>query len=307
MAATRRVRPRRCGRSRTCFSAFPTSRPTTSFIPTSSFAWAERYGTATAKSWRSSAAEGEATRSRLPMIPRSLPKQWQRRFLGDLNQATFESLFGIDHERLSQAGEEIRTGKGTLGELLFAAGAGLAGLRRAQQTLQQGLDDLFKPRAQNPRINKALTELENSQKELKRQQLTIEEWQQRDGAYREALADAERLREQIRKDRVEHGRLNADQVSDSLDRPAPAPDAASWQKLGDSVRLRDGFGAEFRAAQDKRTLAEHAIAKARAAIEEIKASLAALNPSRSSARISRARSRLFKSDWGRSRRRAAIG
>ncbi len=76
-----------------------------------------------------------------------VPEEWQRRFLGDLNQATFESLFGIDHERLSQAGEEIRTGKGTLGEMLFAAGAGLAGLRRAQQTLQQGLDDLFNPRA----------------------------------------------------------------------------------------------------------------------------------------------------------------
>lgn len=76
----------------------------------------------------------------------TIPEEWRRRFLGDLNQQTFESLFGIDHERLSQAGEEIRTGKGVLGELLFAAGAGLAGLRRAQQTLQQGLDDLFKPR-----------------------------------------------------------------------------------------------------------------------------------------------------------------
>ena len=64
--------------------------------------------------------------------------QWQRRFLGELNQATFESLFGIDHERLSQAGEEIRSGKGTLGELLFAAGAGLAGLRRAQQAFNKG-------------------------------------------------------------------------------------------------------------------------------------------------------------------------
>ena len=42
-----------------------------------------------------------------------VPDQWQRQFLGDLNQATFESLFGINHERLSQAGEEIRTGKGT--------------------------------------------------------------------------------------------------------------------------------------------------------------------------------------------------
>ena len=43
-------------------------------------------------------------------------------FLGGLNQETFKTLFGIDHERLTQAGEEIRTGKGRLGELLFAAG-----------------------------------------------------------------------------------------------------------------------------------------------------------------------------------------
>ena len=39
-----------------------------------------------------------------------------------MNQETFETLFGIDHERLTQAGEEIRTGQGHLGEMLFAAG-----------------------------------------------------------------------------------------------------------------------------------------------------------------------------------------
>ena len=49
------------------------------------------------------------------------------RFLGGMNQETFETLFGIDHERLTQAGEEIRTGQGHLGEMLFAAGAGLGG------------------------------------------------------------------------------------------------------------------------------------------------------------------------------------
>ncbi len=34
------------------------------------------------------------------------------RFLSGMNQETFETLFGIDHERLTQAGEEIRTGQG---------------------------------------------------------------------------------------------------------------------------------------------------------------------------------------------------
>jgi uncharacterized protein YhaN len=208
-----------------------------------------------------------------------IPEEWRRRFLGDLNQAAFESLFGIDHERLSQAGEEIRTGKGILGELLFAAGAGLAGLRRAQQSLQQGIDDLFKPRAQNPRINKVLTELEDAQKEWKRQQLTIEEWQQRDGAYRESLSDAERLREAIRKSRVEHGRLTRIKSAIPLITRRQQL-AGELAKLGDFVRLRDSFGAEFRAAQDKRALAEHAIARARAAIAEIAASLRLLDTPR---------------------------
>ncbi len=92
-----------------------------------------------------------------------------------MDKDTFEALFGIDHERLTQAGEEIRTGQGRLGELLFAAGAGLAGLSQAQKTLQQGLDELFKPRAQNPRINKVLAEFREAQEELKRYQLPSED------------------------------------------------------------------------------------------------------------------------------------
>ena len=185
-----------------------------------------RRRTAAAQHWRRAgdyaAAGGEVTLLRGSDDSLVVAEGWQRRFLGDLTQESFQSLFGIDHERLSQAGEEIRTGKGTLGEMLFAAGAGLAGLCRAQQTLQQSLDDLFKPRAQKSRINKALTELENSQKELKRQQLTIEEWQERDSSYREASAGAERLREQLRKDRIEHARLKRVMSAIPLIAPSPA-------------------------------------------------------------------------------------
>src|SRR5262249_7848873 len=34
------------------------------------------------------------------------------RYLAGLDAAAFETLFGIDHERLARAGEEIRTGQG---------------------------------------------------------------------------------------------------------------------------------------------------------------------------------------------------
>ena len=51
-------------------------------------------------------------------------------------------------------------------------------------------------------------------------------------------------------------------------------------ELGDVIRLRDDFGAEFRKAQDQLRLAEHTITQSRAAIEEIDAQLAQLDPPR---------------------------
>ncbi len=129
------------------------------------------------------------------------------RFLGGLSRETFHALFGIDHERLTAAGEEIRTGHGHLGELLFAAGSGLAGLRQAQETLEQNLEALFKPQGKNPRINKALAEFRETQQELKQNQLSSTEWHEHDRAYHEALSKAEGLRDAIRKSRSEQVRL----------------------------------------------------------------------------------------------------
>lgn len=184
------------------------------------------------------------------------------RFLGGIGQDTFEALFGIDHERLTRAGEEIRTGQGRLGEILFAAGAGLAGLRLAQEKLQQGLDDLFKPRAQNPRINKALTELREAQDELKQHQLPSEDWQQHDRSYRDAIEESERLRVRIRAARGDQGRLKRIQSA--------IPIVAHRQRLtqdrdalGEVIRLRDEFGDEYRKSLDQLRLAEPAIAAVR--------------------------------------------
>ncbi len=201
------------------------------------------------------------------------------RFIGGINKDTFEALFGIDHERLARAGEEIRTGQGRLGELLFAAGAGLAGLRRAHETLQKGLDELFKPRAQNPRINKTLTDLRDAQEELKQHQLPGEEWHRHDRSYREALEESEGLRGRIRAERGDQARLK--RIKSAI--PIVARRRRLAQELasmGDVIRLRDDFGDEFRKAMDQLRLSDPAIASAREAIEEIDAQLAGLDPPR---------------------------
>ncbi len=153
--------------------------------------------------------------------------------------------------------------------MLFAAGAGLAGLSQAQKTLHEELDELFRPRGQNPRINKALTELRGVQDELKRRQLSSEEWLKHDRAYHEAAIAAEQIREQVRKSRAEQGRLK--RIKSAM--PLVARRRRLMQELdelGDVIRLRDDFGDEFRNAQDQLRQAEHTIDQiAQDALEEI--------------------------------------
>jgi uncharacterized protein YhaN len=199
------------------------------------------------------------------------------RFMGGMSQEMFETMFGIDHERLTRAGEEIRTGQGQLGELLFAAGAGLAGLSQAQKTLHDRLEELFKPRGQNPRINKALAELHAIQQELKRTQLSSDEWQKHDRIYHETSSKAEQIREQVRKARGQQGALKRIKSAISLVASRRRL-TAELNELGSVIRLRDDFGKELGKAQDQLRLAEHTIARSRAAIEEIDVQLVQLDP-----------------------------
>ncbi len=208
-----------------------------------------------------------------------VPDDRLARFLGGLNRDTFEALFGIDHERLTQAGEEIRTGHGQLGELLFAAGSGLAGLRQAQEKLQQDLESLFKPQGKNPRINKTLAEFRESQDELKRNQLSSTEWLEHDREYHEAVRKAAGLHEEVRAARAEHGRIM--RIRKAI--PLVARRRLLIQQLielGDVIRLRDDFGAEFRETQNQLGLAEQTIKQTRLEIADIDARLRQLDPPR---------------------------
>lgn len=129
----------------------------------------------------------------------------------------------------------------------------------------------------HPRINKGLTEFRDAQEELKQHQLPSEEWQRHDRAHREAVDESEYLRAQIRSTRGEQARLKRT--------TSGIPIVARRRRLlrdrdelGDVIRLRDDFGAEFRNAQDQLRLAEQTIDQARAAIAEINAQLTHLDP-----------------------------
>src|SRR5262245_2579618 len=87
-----------------------------------------------------------------------IPDQQLTKFLGNLDQAQFEQLFGLDADRLRQGGEEIAEGKGDLGSLLFAAGAGMKGLRALSQDLESRQHELYRSGGRTQHITEAMRE-----------------------------------------------------------------------------------------------------------------------------------------------------
>ena len=76
--------------------------------------------------------------------------------LGGLPQAVFRTMFGLDHDRLRAGGEQLRQGRGELGESLFQASFGGAGVHRLLQELKQEADALFRPTGRLPALNEAI-------------------------------------------------------------------------------------------------------------------------------------------------------
>ncbi|QTA80882.1 AAA ATPase-like domain-containing protein [Desulfonema limicola] len=107
-------------------------------------------------------------------------------FLGNVDEGLFAAMFGIDHQGLVRGGEEIIRGGGNMGQVLFAAGAGISDFRKIQAQLMEEADDLFKPAARNPLINAGILDFNQVRKSMKDAQLNDQEWAAHDRALREA-------------------------------------------------------------------------------------------------------------------------
>lgn len=96
--------------------------------------------------------------------------------LQGLDLDRFRSQFGINYEQLVDGGREIVAGKGSVGELLFSAGAGIAGIHRLRDQLKKEAELLFSPRGINQRIAVQIKELERLKQERKTAVLATDRW-----------------------------------------------------------------------------------------------------------------------------------
>src|SRR5713226_6948664 len=116
-------------------------------------------------------------------------------------------MFGLDHTTLVRGGEAIVQGGGEIGQILFAAGAGIADLRAVQRSLEEEADKLFSSRGRNPTINQALSELEAARKQLREHELPTSQWLAHDKALGEAQRSKREVERELQVRQCERNRL----------------------------------------------------------------------------------------------------
>ena len=67
-------------------------------------------------------------------------------FVAGADRGFCERMFSLDHERLRQGGREILEAQDEIGQMLFSAGAGIAGLRDRLRELDEEADALWASR-----------------------------------------------------------------------------------------------------------------------------------------------------------------
>ncbi|MBC7951117.1 MAG: AAA family ATPase [Rhodospirillaceae bacterium] len=93
-------------------------------------------------------------------------------------RAFFTGMFGLDHVRLRQGGEEIHSAKGDLGQSLFQAGAAIRDLHAVLGKLEADSAQLFSPQGRNPRINAGISQYKDARSEMTKGALKGDAWTQ---------------------------------------------------------------------------------------------------------------------------------
>ncbi len=137
-----------------------------------------------------------------------------RKFIGDIDEQVFATMFGIGHEELVRGGEEIIKGGGDVGQALFAAGSGISRLSRVRMELQAEAEALFTPAASTREINKAISNFRETQKLLRESQLPGQEWERHHTALDEAMKRREKVDRGLQELETEHHRL--ERIRDAL-------------------------------------------------------------------------------------------
>jgi uncharacterized protein YhaN len=176
-----------------------------------------------------------------------IPEELLRSFVPIESRDVFQTMFGLDAERLQQGGEELLKGRSQFGQLLFSAAAGIEGLHEILEKLNDEAEKLFKPRASTATIAKILDRLKESKDRLREAQVSLTDWNKLQEEHEDARAESSRLESEILLRQSETERFKRIQMSLGLLRKR-ADLCEHLSVVGDARILRDGFATDYQIA-----------------------------------------------------------
>ncbi len=107
--------------------------------------------------------------------------------LGGVERSDFERMFSLDHARLLEGGREILEARGEVGQILFAASAGISDLRQRLAAMEQEAGQLWARRSSKDRkYYQAMASFDTAKKNLREYSLTTSQWRTLKGELEQA-------------------------------------------------------------------------------------------------------------------------
>lgn len=151
-----------------------------------------------------------------------LPESVLSLFIGNLSEAVFDRLYGLDHRTLSSGGKALLEESGKVGESLFAASMGPR-FRLVREGLGKEADELWKAKGSKYPINQALAEWKEARQRCKDSTL-------QGSVYRGLVEDLETEERAVEEARVQIARTKA-RLKTVSDRARALPLRARYLEL----------------------------------------------------------------------------
>lgn len=206
----------------------------------------------------------------------ALPDSSLQKYIGDMSEDLFSSMFGLNHMALVRGGQDILKGGGNVGESLFAASMGGTHLHEILQSLDDEASDLFRSRGSTQIINKAISDYKEAKKESSKSSLSGREWAEHDSNLKNAEKQKIKLGEELGRLTNEITRL------DRLQKAIPKIGAikefkAELTALGDVRILSSDFSEKRRKAYENLTNAKEFLTREEERLKKISEKIASLS------------------------------
>ena len=173
-----------------------------------------------------------------------------------VDRSTFTRMFCLDHGRLRAGGQELLDARDDTGQILFAAAAGVSGLRKRVEKLSSEAAEQWAPRKSNKRkFYIAKEKYDEARKDLREHLVSAEKWREKKNALENAKAAHASVNDRFRRLEIERNRQQRIRLvfhevrkTQNLDREIA--------NLGDVVWLPDDAAEKVRKAEEAGIRAE---------------------------------------------------